>query len=184
MAKRRRAQFRFPGPRPAEALRYLDGKHLRPAFDFRDVSAQEHAAAFTVAKAMELDLLKDVRGAVREALAEGRTFEQFRKDLEPQLRKAGWWGRKEMTDPRTGERREVRLGSPRRLRTIYRSNLRAARAAGQWERIRRTARTHPYLLYMRSSARERRQEHLAWVGTLLPADDPWWDTHFTPNGWG
>lgn len=186
MAKRRKRPqaFRFPGPRPQEALDYLGDKHLRPAFDFRDVSAQEHAAAFTVAKAMELDLLADIREAVRKALDEGRTFAQFRKDLEPELRKAGWWGRQEMTDRRTGETREVRLGSPRRLRIIYRSNLRAARAAGQWERIRRTAKTHPNLVYRLGPSREHRREHEAWEGTLLPADDEWWDDHATPNGWG
>ena len=185
MAKRKpKKGFRFPGPEPKEARDYLDGKHLRPAFDYRDVSAQEHAAGFTVAKAMELDLLRDMKAAVRQALDEGRTWRQFQKDLEPTLRKAGWWGRKEMTDRRTGETREVQLGSPRRLKIIYRSNLRAARAAGQWERAQRTKATHPFIRYGRSPSREPRQEHRAWEGTILPVDDPWWDTHWTPNGWG
>ena len=22
------------------------------------------------------------------------------------------------------------------------------------------------------------------AGTLLPVDDPWWQTHYPPNGWG
>ncbi len=26
--------------------------------------------------------------------------------------------------------------------------------------------------------------HQSWNGTVLPHDDPWWDTHFTPNGYG
>jgi len=29
-----------------------------------------------------------------------------------------------------------------------------------------------------------RPEHIAWHNTVLPADDPWWDTHYPPNGWG
>ena len=33
-------------------------------------------------------------------------------------------------------------------------------------------------------SRQHRPEHLAWRGTLLPVDDPWWQTHFTPNGCG
>ena len=176
--------FSFPGPVPREALAYFRAKDLRPGFDYRDVWGQEHAHAFTVAKAIQLDVLDDLREAVDEALAEGKTFRQFSKDLTPTLQKKGWWGKKEQLDPKTGEDRTVQLGSPRRLRTIYRSNLRAARAAGQWQRIQRTTDTHPYLLYELGPSERHRPQHVAWAGTLLPADDPWWQTHFTPNGWG
>lgn len=41
----------------------------------------------------------------------------------------------------------------------------------------------PYLLYVRSASAEPRVQHLAWAGIILPADDPWWVTHFPPNGW-
>ena len=176
--------FSFPGPVPREALAYFRAKDLRPGFDYRDVWGQEHAHAFTVAKAIQLDVLDDLREAASEALAEGKTFRQFSKDLTPTLQKKGWWGKKEQLDPKTGELRTVQLGSPRRLRTIYRSNLRAARAAGQWQRIQRTKDTHPYLLYELGPSERHRPQHVAWAGTLLPADDPWWQTHFTPNGWG
>ena len=176
--------FSFPGPEPEEALRYFREKGLKPAFEFRDVGPEEHAHAFTVAKAMELDLLADVKAEVSRYLADGRTLEQFRRDIEPLLRKRGWWDRKKVVDQRTGKEREVQLGSPWRLRVIYRSNLRAARAAGQWERIQRTRKTHPYLRYALGSSREHREEHVAWAGTLLPVEDDWWHDHFPPNGWG
>lgn len=189
MAKRRRRRrprrgFRFPGPVPQEALAFLRAKRLRPSFSHLDVSAQEHAAAFTVAKSTGFDILKDVRDALDRHLADGGTLRTFSQQLTPVLQEKGWWGRQEVEDPRTGQRVRAQLGSPRRLRTIFRANMRSARAAGQWERIQRTKRTHPYILYTRSPSRERRREHLAWVGTLLPADDPWWKTHFPPNGWG
>ncbi|MEG1971353.1 MAG: PBECR2 nuclease fold domain-containing protein, partial [Burkholderiaceae bacterium] len=29
-----------------------------------------------------------------------------------------------------------------------------------------------------------RPHHVAWDGLVLDADDPWWRTHFPPNGWG
>ena len=179
-----RPGFAFPGPPPKEALAFFRAKDLRPGFDYRDVFGQEHAYAFTVAKALQLDVLDDIRQAVDRALAEGRPFAQFRRELEPTLRKAGWWGRQPRLDPRTGKTRQVQLGSPRRLRTIYEANLRAARAAGQWERIQRTKATHPYLLYRLGPSRDHRDEHAAWNGLLLRADDPWWHDHFPPNGWG
>jgi len=171
-------------PPPADALAWFRAKGLKLGFDYRDVWREEHAIAFTVAKIMQLDVLADVRTAVDQALAEGQTFRDFQKRLTPVLQEKGWWGIQEMTDPLTGEVKQVQLGSPRRLRVIYDTNLRTARAAGQWERIQRTKESLPYLLYTVGPSREHRPEHLSWHGTLLPVDDPFWRTHFTPNGWG
>ena len=176
--------FRFPGPVPREALEYFRDRDLRPGFSYLDVSGMEYAHGFTVAKAVQLDILDDIREALDEHLEGGGTLRTFEKQLTPVLQRKGWWGRKQVIDPKTGRAVEAQLGSPRRLRTIYRSNMRAARAAGQWERIRRTQRTHPYLLYRLGPSETHRPEHAAWDGTLLPADDPWWHDHFPPNGWG
>ena len=176
--------FRFPGLAPGEALEFFRAKDLRVGFDHRDVAGMEHAYAFTVAKAVQLDILDDLREAVREHLAEGKTYRSFRKDLEPILQRKGWWGRREVIDPRTGETVEAKLGSPRRLKTTFRFNMRSARAAGQWARIRRTTRTHPFLLYQLGPSREHRDEHVAWRETLLPASGDWWRDHFLPNDWG
>ena len=180
----REGKYRFPGPVPREALEYFRAKDLRPGFDHRDVWRQEHVSGFTVAKAMQLDVLDDLSDAVESALAEGKTYRRFAAGITPTLQSKGWWGRQEVIDPETGETREVELGSPRRLKTIYSTNMRTARAAGQWERIQRTKATHPYLLYELGPSGEHRPEHVAWAGTLLRADDPWWRTHYPPNGWG
>ena len=168
---------------PKEALEYFRFRGLRIGFDYRDVWQEEHALAFTVAKAMETDLLQEIRAALDRALGEGRTFRQFRKALTPVLRERGWWGKKQMRDPLTGETVRAQLGSRRRLRTIYRANLRAARSAGVWDRAQRTNRTHPCFLYEPGSARKGCGRHAAWAGTLLPIDHPWWNDHFPPNGW-
>ena len=95
---------------------------------------------------MQLDVLSSIRNAVDDALENGKTFEQFKKDLTPELQKRGWWGVKNVVDPKTGETLPARLGSPRRLKTIYRANMRSARAAGQYERAQRTKRALPYFL--------------------------------------
>ncbi len=169
---------------PKEALDWFRAKGVKPSFDYTDVWREEHATAFTVAKATQTDILADIRAGVDRALAEGRTFRDFAKDLTPTLQKKGWWGQKEMTDPLTGKKRMVQLGSPRRLKTIYQTNMRTARSAGQWERIQRTKSGLPYLLYQLGPSRHHRPEHVGWHGMLLPADDPWWETHFPQNGWG
>ena len=174
----------FPGVVPREALAFFRAKGWAVGFSHLDVFREEHATAFTVAKAMEADVLVSIRGAVDDALEEGRTFRQFSNELTPKLQKLGWWGEQDRLDPLTGKKRPVLLGSPRRLRTIYRTNLRTARAAGQWDRVQRTSDTLPYLLYELGPSESHRPQHEAWAGTLLPIDDPWWTTHYPPNGWG
>lgn len=163
-----------------EALDYLRSKQLKTGFDYRD----EHAHMFIMVKAMHLDVLMDIRESLVDTLADSITFREFSKRLILILIEKGWWGEQEATDPVTGKTDTVTLDTPRRLRTIYNANLRIARAAGQWERIEHRKRTHPYLVYELGPSKEHRLQHTKWAGITLPTDDPWWQTHFPPNGWG
>ncbi len=168
---------------PVEAIAHFRGKGHHVGFDWRDTDAAEHLRSFTVAKAMRLDMLQDIRGAVDRALADGLSFRQFQNELEPLLRARGWWGRQPMTDSLTGETRIVQLGSPRRLRIIYDTNLRMAHAKGRWERIERAAKARPWLRYLAIQDARTRPDHMAWHGTVLRWDHPFWETHYPPNGW-
>lgn len=172
-----------PGP-PPEASRFFRNKGLKPAFSWADVEPEEHAVAFTVAKAMQIDVLTAIREEVQKAIDEGLPLEAFRKSLRPRLEALGWWGHKDVVDPVTGRTRHVQLGSPRRLRTIYDANLRSARAAGQWERIERTKRALPYLEYRLGPSEHHRPNHAIKEGLILPVDDPFWNEWMPPNGWG
>ena len=171
------------GVPPVEAIEHFRRKDWVVGFDWRDVDAAQHAHAFTVAKVMRKDLLATIRASVDKALAEGMTFEQFERELTPLLQQEGWWGRREMVDPKTGQKRLVQLGSPRRLRTIYDTNIRMAGAHGRWERVQRMKKALPYLRYVAVGDARTRPEHMAWHGVVLPVDDPFWDTHAPPNGW-
>lgn len=168
---------------PDIALKYIKNKTLKPAFSYKDVWNEEHATAFTVAKAMQIDILSDIKSAVEKAIGEGQSFERFKKELKPALIKKGWWGRREMNDPLTGKTVNARLGSDSRLRTIYRTNLRSAYQKGQYERTMESD-AHPYMMYCVGASVRHREQHLAWNGLILPKDDPWWNTHLPPNGWG
>lgn len=167
---------------PAEAIAFFRSKGLAESFAWEDVWQEEHARAFTVAKAMQREVLEDIRAALDDALAEGRTLAQFREELTPVLQARGWWGRQEMEDPLTGEMASVQLGSPRRLRTIFETNMRSAYQAGLWQRIERSKSIFPFLRYSAVMDGRTRPEHRAWHGTVLPVDDPWWDAHYPPCG--
>ncbi|PID95872.1 MAG: head morphogenesis protein [Alphaproteobacteria bacterium] len=176
--------YAFNPGAPPEVAAFFRNKGLRPSFDWQDVEPEEHAVAFSVAKAMQVDVLEAIQGALQEAIDEGIPYDQFAKELRPRLRRLGWWGVKEQVDPITGEVRKVRLGSPRRLKTIYRANIRSARAAGQWARIQRTKDTLPYLVYLLGPSEHHRPHHQAKEGLVLPVDDPFWQSWYPPNGWG
>ncbi|KQZ87208.1 hypothetical protein ASD64_07135 [Mesorhizobium sp. Root157] len=171
------------GP-PPEAVAYLEGKGFKKSFHWQDTWGEEHAHAFTVAKAMEMDVLQALREATDAAVKDGVPFEQFAKQLAPRLQALGWWGKKEMADPATGEIINAQLGSPRRLQTIYWANTRTAYAAGQWERAQRTKGALPFFIYELGPSSVHRDAHVAIEGTVLPIDDAFWDTHYPPNGWG
>ncbi|HQF30078.1 MAG TPA: phage minor head protein, partial [Hyphomicrobiales bacterium] len=170
---------------PEEVVRYFDERRSLPSFDWRDVAPSEHALGFTVAKTAGYDVLGDLRAATRQAVVDRIPFEKFRDELEPTLIAKGWWGKKSAIDPKTGETVTVQLGSPRRLRTIYWANTRSAHAAGEWERTERTKAFLPFLLYTLSTAEHKRPLHAEWARkpVVLPVDDPWWNSHYPPNGW-
>lgn len=173
-----------PGVPPEAAIAYFKAKGWKVGFDYRDVWNEEHAYAFTVAKATTVDVLETLRGSVDTALAEGQTLAQFKKNLQPELERLGWWGKKEVVDPASGELRDAQLGSPRRLKVIYQTNMRTARAAGKWDLIEQTKDVLPFLQYRLGPSEQHRPEHVALEGKILSADDPFWDTHYPPNGWG
>ena len=168
---------------PEEAIAFFRAKGIAFGFDWRDVWQEEHAKAFTVAKAMSRDLIEDIRAAVDDAITKGTTLATFRAELTPLLMARGWWGRSLETDPLTGEDRVVQLGSPARLRTIFDTNLRSAYAAGRWDRVQRQKKLFPFLIYESVKDGRERPEHGAWHKTALPVDHPWWDTHYPPCGW-
>lgn len=176
-------KIEFDNIAPADAIRYFQQKGYRTSFDWQEVYQDEHAASFTVAKATSYDLLAEIRAEVDRAKVEGRTLQQFRKELTPILQKKGWWGRKDVINPETGIAESVQLGSAHRLATIYDTNLRQSYAAGRWRQIERTAKRLPYLRYVAVQDERTRQQHSAWHGTVLPVGHEFWKSHYPPNGW-
>jgi len=167
---------------PEAAVSFFRDKGLKTSFSFDDMVAEEHVAAFTVAKMMDVDLLADVKSAIDDAIANGETPRDFRKRLMPKMQQKGWWGKADVTDPNTGATTQAQLGSAARLNNIYRSNVQAAYAQGQWQQIREQREVAPYLMYDAVDDHRTRPMHNAWDNTTLPVDDPWWDTHYPPNG--
>lgn len=173
---------------PEQAIAFLDSKGYRTSIDWTDTFNEEHDASFTVAKIAKVDLLRDIHVSLLDAMAEGKPFEAWRAGLEPVLRDKGWLG-KVVDEDLTGTADPVFVG-PRRLRTIYDTNIRMARSVGLWRRIQASKEALPFLAYSAVRDRRTRPLHALWGGLLpgttriiLPVDHPFWLTHFPPNGW-
>lgn len=166
-----------------QALAIYTAKGLQPTFNWQDMLHTEHEKAFTVAKMLDADLLHEVHQHVNAAIAQGHTVARFIEDLQPKLEAAGWWGKKVIDNPITGLPQPAQLGSPARLRLIFRQNLQAGYAAGHWQQIQETKDDFPFLLYDAVNDHRVRPEHAAWDGTILPVDHEFWATHYPPNGW-
>lgn len=154
-----------------EAIRYFRDKVDLPTQAWTDLWEGMHTRAFTVAGAVQDGLLCDLRRAVDKAISEGTTLESFRKDFDALVERHGW---------------AHKGGRAWRSKVIYEANVSTAYSAGHYKRMTDPAvrAAMPYWRYVRSSSEHPRPEHLAWVNVILRWDDPWWDEHYPPNGWG
>jgi SPP1 gp7 family putative phage head morphogenesis protein len=168
---------------PTQAINYFAAKGLRPTFSYADMLGEAHDHAFTVAKMMDVDMLGQVRASLDSALANGTQFKEWADSLIPTLQSAGWWGKKEVIDPLTGQAIVAQLGSPWRLETIFRTNMQTAYAAGAWQEIEQQAEFAPFLMYDAVDDFRTREQHRLWDRKVVPVNSPWWKTHYPPNGW-
>ena len=58
-----------------------------------------------------------------------------------------------------------------------------AYAAGEWAAIEENAEDAPYLRYVCVLDERTRAQHRQWHDLILRYDDPFWATHYPPNGW-
>lgn len=160
------------GTRPfQEAVDYFRNKVNLPTKTYRDIQHGAHTKAFVVAGATKEDLLADFRAAIDKAISQGTTLEEFQKDFDDIVKKSGW--------SYNGSRGW-------RSKTIYTTNIKTAYAAGRYKQMTDpdVLKRRPYWQYLVGDSKNHRKEHLELNGLILRADDPFWEIHFPPNGWG
>lgn len=169
-----------------EAERHFNQKSLITSAEFAHFKAYQHALAFTVAGIADKDMLAEVQRAVKSAIDNGTSFNEFKKSLKPFLVSKGW-----LAPTLTGDKgadkellKDYERQLNRRLKTIYHTNKQTAYAAGKWERIQKTKDFLPFLQYLPSASANKRDEHKDYYGIVRPVDDPIWQSIFPPNGFG
>lgn len=173
-------EFDFKLP-PKKAQEYLNNKGFNLTFNYDEMAHGAHHKSFTVAKVTRVDLLNDIFTSLADAKATGETFSDWKKKLKPTLQKKGWWGKKDIIDPKTGEVKEVYIGA-RRLRTIFNTNMRVAYSVQRHDSMSKLT-IEVYWRYSSMFLPNSRDAHEKINGTLLHRDDPFWQTNYPPNGW-
>lgn len=156
----------------AEQLAFFRQKLNLPTERYDDILKELHDRAFIVAGAAKADLLRDFRVSVDKAIAEGKSLQWFREQFDAIVQRHGW--------DHTG-------GRDWRSRVIYRTNLSASYAAGRYQQLTDPdlLASRPYWKYIHNdTVLHPRPLHVSWSGLVLKHDDPWWQSHFPPNGWG
>ncbi|WP_051785787.1 phage minor head protein [Endozoicomonas numazuensis] len=168
---------------PKDAVKFFRSKGYVIGWNWQDVAAETHAQAFTVAKAARVDILETLGKELDKAIATGTTSHEFVKTLTPRLQKLGWWGKQVIVDSK-GEAEMVQLGSPWRLKNIYRINTQTAYQAGRIQQQTAMAESRPYWMYVAVMDENTRASHAALHNKVFHYTDPIWNTHYPANGWG
>jgi len=162
----------------AAALKFFQAKNILEPNLFKRLTAAAKRRAFTIARLTSKELLTVAKGELDRQLEAGRramvpgTHEgpdlgQFKQFIAARIESAGW----------------LPVNSSH-VETIYRTNIMTAYGHG-----RKTEMTQPDVLKARPYWQIRgvrddriRPAHYDAIGTILPADDPFWDHAYPPFG--
>ncbi|MBA2724276.1 MAG: minor capsid protein [Methylibium sp.] len=136
--------------------------------EFLARAEQARRQAFWMAGVTQAEVINQVHRSLAKNIADGVPFEEWKKAIGPTLSKA--W----IEAPHEGR--------AARTETVHRNWIQASYNRARWEQMREPAvRKHrPYLMF--DGIADQRQSPIckACHGTVLPADDPWWEAHRPP----
>lgn len=150
-----------------EALEFLEDKVTLAPEEYRKLSDDCRARAFTVSAFTQAEVLQEFLDELVKAVEEGSTMEDFRKHMESFLTRGGY-------EP----------SNPYRLDTIFYTNLQTAYSVGHYKSMTEpeVLKLRPYWQYRTAGDGRVRETHAAMDGKVYRADDPIWNVWYPPNG--
>ena len=139
-----------------EALQFAQSRKVVLPDEFYALDLKTRQLATTVSFLSSIEQIKSVIHSVNKAIANGTTFEQFKKDV------AG-----------SG----IKL-SDNYLDLVFRQNVQTAYSHGRWQQQQRNKDKKPYLMYSAIDDVRVRPTHLALNGVIRHIDDPFWHRYY------
>lgn len=147
-----------------EAAQFIQSKGVMlPAEYYGLEQSKARNLAFSIAGVSSRNQLQGVLDSLKESLSSGLTFAEWKDKV------------------RSGS---ISLDLPEyRLNNIYRTNVQSAYGRGNWQQQERMQSIRPYLMYDAINDTRVRPSHVELDGVIKPVDDPFWSTHYPPNGY-
>lgn len=141
-----------------EALKFAEERKIVLPNEFYALDLKTRQLATTVRFLSSLEQIETVIKAVNKAVAEGTTFNDFKKLL---------------------EQNEIVL-SEHYLKNVFRTNIQTAYSHGRWIQQQRNKANRPYLMYSAIDDSRVRPSHLALNRIIRHIDDPFWLLFYPP----
>lgn len=149
-----------------EAIRFWSGKLKMSPGEFSRLADEIKTVAFSVGGIAKGDELTTVFDALDRAIKDGTAFDAFKKEAAAVFERRGWTG-----------------PAAWRVETIFRTNIQTAYSVGRYKEMQEVKRDRPYWQYSAVNDSRTRPTHWAMNGKIYPADHPFWDTWYPPNGY-
>ncbi|MBD5608248.1 MAG: minor capsid protein [Desulfovibrio sp.] len=147
---------------PEDAIRFWRQRANLTWDEAKELSEAARSRAFYVTGLLQQDLVNKVSNALRQALENGETFEDFRKRIPEIIKNQGW--------------------KDYRVETIFRTNMQTAYAAGRYAKMTAVKKTRPYWQYIAIMDKRTRPSHAVLHERIYPADHEFWESNYPPNG--
>lgn len=141
-----------------EALKFAEERKIVLPNEFYSLDLKTRQLATTVRFLSSLEQIETVIKAVNKAIAEGTTFNDFKKLL---------------------DQNEIVL-SEHYLKNVFRTNIQTAYGHGRWIQQQRNKANRPYLMYSAIDDSRVRPSHLALNRIIRHIDDPFWLLFYPP----
>ncbi len=141
-----------------EALKFAESRKIVLPNEFYSMDLKTRQLATTVSFVSSIEQVETVIKAVNKAIADGSTFNDFKKLV---------------------AENEIVL-SDAYLKNVFRTNIQTAYSAGRWEQQQRNKDKRPYLMYSAIDDSRVRPTHLALNRIIRHIDDPFWLLYYPP----